>query len=74
MNQELHAHLNGSISQATIQKLLDRHVERLTQEAAATGVADGGGGGGGGREGVTLGIPEAWQTTIAKGEQRALEE
>lgn len=49
LTQELHAHLNGSISDDTMFKLLRR------------------------REG-SRDLPEAWQTTIAKGENRTLEE
>lgn len=47
---ELHAHLNGSISPSTMQKLLSRHQGKLSHGT----------------------IPEMWQTTIAKGEKRTL--
>ena len=49
---ELHAHLNGSISSATMQTLLKRYKNRLEREGNET--------------------PQLWETTILKGEKRAL--
>ena len=55
---ELHAHLNGSISTATMERLLKRHEESRKME---------------GREGdKDFVLPQLWQTTIANGERRTL--
>lgn len=56
--QELHAHLNGSISAATMKKLLKRYAEKVSQST----------------EGERTAIPELWETAIAKGEKRTLDE
>ena len=56
--QELHAHLNGSISAATMKKLLKRYADKVSQST----------------EGERTAIPELWETTIAKGEKRTLDE
>ena len=55
---ELHAHLNGSISSATMQRILQHNQDRSKMEG----------------EKVDIKIPKHWETTIAKGERRSLDE
>ena len=56
---ELHAHLNGSISAATMQRLLQQYEEKERAEGGEDGTA----------------VPrQLWQTTIAKGESRTLDD
>ena len=54
---ELHAHLNGSISSNTMQKLLQRHQKQRQNK---------------GGDIVDSTMPQLWQTTILKGEKRSL--
>ena len=57
---ELHAHLNGSISTATMERLIKLHEESRRRER---------------REGDNdFVLPQLWQTTIAKGERRTLDD
>ena len=61
---ELHAHLNGSISMTTMEWLLSRYEGSTKKEGKAVE----------GQEVLGQTPPELWQTTIAKGERRTMEE
>ena len=52
--QELHAHLNGSISPNTMEKLLKRHEEKLKPDGDSS----------------SQGVPELWQTTVTKWDEK----